>query len=120
MELLIGQNYKITRMNENNLALWKFVKTHVKKNRFVKEEYDKEDWEHVGYYGCLSHALERVLTFDIYDCDAKSLKEVLDKIQSSTEEIKLALKNSGLSMESFPKPPRGKGDDEEIDNLESD
>lgn len=92
MNILIGQNYKITSDSMNVILNRKYEK---KQGKEPVAESEKYDYKQIGYYPNLERACQALLTYDIMKSDAENLAELMDVMTICRDQITEAIKGAG-------------------------
>lgn len=108
--ITIGK-FRIFRCDENNIQVDEFKTVKAKRGRYVKEARESQKWMTRGYFGTIHQAATCVLKELSADAlnEAKTVKQLINTIEQSEAAIVAAVKNSGLSIQSFDKPEDGRG-----------
>ena len=89
MDILIGENYKITSDTMNVILNRKYEK---KQTGEPLAESEKFDYKPIGYYANMENACQALLTREINVSDADNLAELMDVITKCRDQITEATK----------------------------
>lgn len=111
--LNIGNDVRIKRSDDRNLEMEikKLVKSHP--NAHQKTYKETEKWVFQGFYSTLESALTRIIdektTFALDSKNVNGIKDLIATVDSVKNEVIAAVKNSGITIESFKKQEDGRG-----------
>jgi hypothetical protein len=107
--LLVGENYRVSRDDDRNLLLEHKRIVNSSPNRFQTEKKSVEKWVNAGFFSTLQQALRRVMREEISHSLNGQLRNVIDAIDDTKQEILDAVADAGIKLESFPKAADGRG-----------
>ena len=110
--LNLTSTLRVFRCDDRNFELEEFREVVARPNRFIKEETRSNKWVSVGYYSSIAQAVNGALSVSEANLSANEkmdLETFVVELTKISEELKIAVAESGIKVTDFVKVPDGRG-----------
>lgn len=80
-------NCRIVKADDLNISVQQYRLIPQSKNPKFRHDGEKYDWIHIGYYTTIKQALKKVIDSELFECQASSIQDIINKIDDLYDKI---------------------------------